>query len=117
MRCSELYVDTGERCFLPAGHDGPHVLNPDAHRCHAVGCVAKVKPEMLMCAKDWRLVPRGIQQAVYRHYRDGQCDDKNPSEAWHVAADAAIGAVAKVQGKLLSLNQISALKLYEASLK
>jgi hypothetical protein len=32
-------------------------------------------------------------------YRPGQCDDKNPSEAWHQAADAAIGFVAALEGQ------------------
>lgn len=50
---------------------------------------------MLMCLKHWRMVPREIQRAVWRHYRVGQCDDKSPSEAWHEAADAAIDVVLK----------------------
>lgn len=47
-----------------------------------------------MCLKHWRMVPRAIQQRVWGEYRQGQCDDKNPSKAWHSAADAAIAAVA-----------------------
>lgn len=47
-----------------------------------------------MCAKHWRMVPSEIQQAVWRTYRVGQCDDKQPSAAWHAAADAAICVVA-----------------------
>jgi hypothetical protein len=49
---------------------------------------------MLMCLRHWRMVPRKLQEAVWRTYRPGQCDDKDPSEAWHEAADAAIAAVA-----------------------
>lgn len=63
------------------------------HHCHARGCSASIPPKLLMCGRHWGMVPAKLQVAVYRHYRDGQCDDKNPSEAWHKAADAAIDAV------------------------
>ena len=66
-----------------------------SHTCHARGCTTPVKPELLMCFKHWRMVPRLLQRAVWRAYRSGQCDDKRPSEAWHQAADAAIRAVAE----------------------
>jgi hypothetical protein len=64
------------------------------HHCHARGCLVATKPEMLMCLKHWRMVPRDIQRRVWGTYRVGQCDDKDPSEEWRVAADAAIAAVA-----------------------
>ena len=64
------------------------------HHCHARGCATLVKPEMLMCLRHWRMVPKDIQRRVWATYRPGQCDDKRPSEAWHEAADAAISAVA-----------------------
>lgn len=51
-----------------------------------------------MCFRHWNRVPRIIQRSVWAHYRPGQCDDKRPSEAWHVAADAAIAAVALKEG-------------------
>jgi len=57
-----------------------------------------------MCRKHWFMVPKPLRNEVWKHYRDGQCDDKNPSAAWHKAADAAIAAVAKhenKQGRLL----------------
>jgi|HubBroStandDraft_2_1064218.scaffolds.fasta_scaffold01263_19 hypothetical protein len=71
------------------------------HTCHARDCETPVPPEMLMCFAHWRLVPRVIQRAVWAAYRVGQCDDKRPSEARHRAADAAIGAVARKEGKPL----------------
>lgn len=70
------------------------------HTCHARGCTVPVKPELLMCFRHWKIVPREIQRLVWRHYRPGQCDDKNPSEEWHQAADAAIRAVARAEGKV-----------------
>lgn len=69
------------------------ILNPSAHHCHAVGCTKEIKPELLMCLKHWRHVPREIQKRVWATYRPGQCDDKSPSIQWHIAADAAIEAV------------------------
>jgi len=78
---------------------------PDSptHTCHARGCGKPVKPELLMCGHHWRMVPRVIQRAVWAAYRPGQCDDKNPSKEWFRAADAAIGYVARVEGKTLKL--------------
>lgn len=92
MRCKNKHPLNGERCVKDAGHTGNCRL-ADKHRCHARGCITPCKPEYLMCPKHWRMVPRALQQAVYDAYRPGQCDDKNPSRAWHEAADAAIDAV------------------------
>lgn len=64
-----------------------------AHHCHARGCSRVVPPEMLMCKRHWFMVPAPIRQQVWSTYRPGQCDDMNPSTAWHAAADAAIKAV------------------------
>lgn len=61
--------------------------DPLRHRCHARNCTTPVKPEMLMCLRHWRMVPRDIQRRVWATYM-------RPSEAWHQAADAAIAAVA-----------------------
>jgi len=68
-------------------------MSAEAHRCHARFCETPTKPEMLMCLKHWRMVPKVLQHEVWLHYRPGQCDDKEPSNAWHEAADAAIEAV------------------------
>ena len=70
------------------------------HTCHARGCKVPVKPELLMCLRHWRMVPKRIQRAVWKHYREGQCDDKNPSYEWHHAADAAIASVAELEERL-----------------
>jgi hypothetical protein len=70
-----------------------------AHTCHARDCQRPVAPRFLMCPAHWRLVPRRLQQAVYAAYRPGQERDKEPSAAWHRAADLAIDAVAVAEGK------------------
>lgn len=73
------------------GKLGATVMPP--HLCHAMACSVQVAPEMLMCAKHWNMVPASIRSRVWKAYRPGQCDDKNPSVAWHDAADAAILSV------------------------
>jgi hypothetical protein len=80
-----------------------------SHHCHARLCTTSVRPELLMCARHWHLVPPRIQRAVYAAYRPGQCDDKKPSKAWHEAADAAIGYVALHEGHALVRAEIRAL--------
>lgn len=80
-----------------------------SHHCHARGCTVSVKPELLMCFSHWRLVPKTVQRAVWRHYRAGQCDDKRPSREWHEAADAAIGYVAQLEGRDFNVAEARAM--------
>lgn len=68
------------------------------HHCHALRCRTKVRPELLMCPRHWRMVPIPLQRAVYRHYRRGQCDDMEVTQAYLDAADAAINVVAQKEG-------------------
>ncbi len=93
MRCAALKPGGNERCVLEEGHPHNHKLDAAVHRCHARHCDTPVKPEMLMCLKHWRMVPKAIQRRIWAEYRPGQCDDKNISEAWLSAADEAIAAV------------------------
>jgi len=53
-----------------------------------------------MCGRHWRMVPRLNQSLVWKYYRTGQCDDKQPSAEWHAAADLAIAAVALKEGRI-----------------
>jgi hypothetical protein len=80
-----------------------------AHLCHANGCTVKTKPEMLMCFRHWKMVPVRLQRAVWRTYRPGQCEDMSPSADWHLAADAAIGAVSVLERRPYSESQRKAL--------
>lgn len=63
------------------------------HHCHAKGCKKAVAPKLLMCPMHWRMVPKVLADRVWATYRPGQERDKNPSEAYLKAADAAIKAV------------------------
>jgi hypothetical protein len=80
------------------------------HRCHARDCETPVKPELLMCLRHWRMVSKPIQRAVWATYRSGQCDDKRPSREWHRAASAAIGFVARAEGKLVTKAELEAME-------
>jgi len=55
-----------------------------------------------MCARHWMMVPPSVRREVLKHYRVGQCEDKEPSEAWFTAANAAIGVVAVKEGRPLT---------------
>lgn len=72
-----------------------------AHHCHAEGCPVPTRPEMLMCARHWRMVPVRLRAAVWRTYRAGQCDDMRPSAEYCRAAGAAVNAVAAKEGRPL----------------
>jgi hypothetical protein len=70
---------------------------PPIHYCHARGCRVECDPHRLMCPPHWRMVPEPLQRAVWKHYREGQEDRKDPSAAWMKAADAAIEAVQRIE--------------------
>lgn len=71
-----------------------------SHHCHAIGCEIAVPPELLMCRAHWYSVPAYIRSQVWSTYRAGQCDDRNPSGSWMIAATRAIMAVAVKEGVL-----------------
>jgi hypothetical protein len=54
---------------------------------------------MLMCRRHWFTVPQTLRNRVWATYRNGQCDDRNPSAAYCEAAKAAVITVAKVEGR------------------
>lgn len=69
-----------------------------AHTCHMTSCKKNVPPEMFACKRHWYMVPKPIRDQIWQTYRVGQCDDKNPSQAYCVAARAAVIVVAKKEG-------------------
>jgi len=52
-----------------------------------------------MCKKHWYMVPAPIRAKIWATYRHGQCDDWKISEKYAEAAEAAIRAVAKLEGR------------------
>lgn len=87
-----------------------------SHHCHAVGCPTYCKPELLMCFRHWRMVPKHLQKLVWEFYRPGQCNDMRISREWHLSATRAINAVALKEGILTKKQAIRRLvrilKLY-----
>ncbi len=73
------------------------------HRCHALGCTVEVPPAMLMCKRHWFCVPKALRREVWRLYRKGQEETKDPSPEYLEAARAAIAAVAAAEGHQGSL--------------
>lgn len=70
-----------------------------SHRCHATGCTTPVPAVMFMCKSHWFLVPKPMRDRIWKTYREGQCDDMNPSDAYCEAAKAAVIAVAEREGR------------------
>ncbi len=69
------------------------------HVCHAIGCNVQVRPQLLMCLKHWRLIPRDLQRAVWAAYVPGQEIRKDPTDEYLDVQRAAVEAVArKVDG-------------------
>jgi hypothetical protein len=65
-----------------------------------------------MCLRHWRMVPTHVKRAVWQHYRQGQCDDMRVTREWLEAADAAIGYVAKREGRENIANEKKAMERY-----
>jgi hypothetical protein len=85
-------------------------MNAALHHCHAIGCSTQCKPELLMCFPCWKKVPLIAQQLVHATYRKGQCDDKNPSAEWLVAATCAVMYVALRTGTINKRDFLNGLR-------
>lgn len=70
-----------------------------AHTCHAEGCQRAVPRKMLMCGTHWRMVPRPLQDDVWDTYVSGQEERMDPTPAYLYAANAAVEAVARKEGR------------------
>ncbi len=70
------------------------------HNCHAIGCETPVSPRLLMCLRHWRMVPKHLQEDVWRHYRPGQEVTKNPTARYCLAQVRAVNAVALAEGRI-----------------
>lgn len=69
------------------------------HTCHAKGCETEVPPKMLMCRPHWFSVPAELRRRVWKAYRPGQEEDKDPSPAYLAVMHEAIDAVARKEGR------------------
>lgn len=64
------------------------------HTCHAHGCSTSVPPRLFMCKGHWYEVSERMRRAIWKHYRSGQENDKDPSLAYLAVSNQAIGEVA-----------------------
>ena len=71
------------------------------HHCHAIDCKVEVPPKMHMCLKHWTMVPKVVQDLIWKHYRPGQEIDKKPTVAYLAVAFTSISCVALKEGKPL----------------
>lgn len=74
----------------------------EAHTCHAETCEVRVPPRLLMCRKHWRMVPYGLQVAVYAEYQPGQerlDGTAFPTDSYLEVTREAIEAVAAKEGR------------------
>lgn len=53
---------------------------------------------MFMCRAHWFSLPKRYRDTIWRTYRDGQCDDMSPSNAYCQAAKAAVQYIANREG-------------------
>lgn len=94
-----------------AGEEAPH-------HCHVPNCPRRVDPRYLMCPGHWGLVPKGLQDLVWRAYRPGQEVDKRPSADYLEAAKRAIAAAVQQETSLgvptLSVRQPWAWAIFHA---
>lgn len=75
-----------------------------AHRCHAAMCNKQVDPKMFMCREHWFKLPLTLRKLIWKTYRLGQEDDKNPSKEYCLAAMRCIAHLAGRDG--LSVEQM-----------
>lgn len=79
------------------------------HHCAAEGCNRPIATHLLMCVDHWKMVPRGLQQDVYRTYRAwsnaplGKGLDKR--KAYIIAVNHAITAVREKEIQRAIKNQ------------
>jgi hypothetical protein len=73
----------------------PHTVS---HKCHAKGCNQEIPPRLLCCARHWRMVPKRLQAAIWKHYRPGQEIDKDPTPEYLEVMRQAIEAVDQAEG-------------------
>lgn len=61
------------------------------HTCHADGCNTRVPPRMFMCKTHWYALRKALRDAIWREYRPGQENDKNPSPRYMAVQRRAVG--------------------------
>lgn len=66
---------------------------PEPRRCAVPDCGAALDAGLLMCLAHWRMVPRPLQNEVYRTFRERQRTSVRPYEPHLQACRKAVEAV------------------------
>jgi hypothetical protein len=65
------------------------------HTCHWPGCEAQVPPAMWGCRAHWYRIPKELRDKVWKAYRPGQEERRDPSRAYMNAAREVHAWIAK----------------------
>ena len=60
------------------------------HKCHAHGCETPVPPAMFMGRVHWFSLRKPMRDAIWREYKPGQENTKNPSPRYMAVQQRAI---------------------------
>ncbi|MFZ5621142.1 MAG: hypothetical protein ACOY5W_08995 [Pseudomonadota bacterium] len=78
-------------------------MNSQTHACRAHGCCSQIPPELLLCGRHWKMVPKELKRALWKLSRPGSDATKRTSDRYLTAAANAINAVAEIeQGRVTS---------------
>lgn len=78
-----------------------------SHTCHAFDCPVRTKPELFMCLRHWRMLPKLYQRGIWTSYRPGQCDDWAITQVYADRAKACVRLVADKEGKTIPEGHVS----------
>ncbi|MCH7695475.1 MAG: hypothetical protein IIB73_04150 [Proteobacteria bacterium] len=63
------------------------------YQCQAIDYVVDSNDEMLMCMNHWRMLPRFLQDYLYKHYLPRENDDWKNNKDFSVIVKNAVIAV------------------------
>ena len=64
------------------------------HTCHAHECKIVVPPRMFVCKRHWAALRQVLKNAIWREYRDGQEDRKDPTPRYLAVQQRAVAELA-----------------------
>lgn len=73
-----------------------------SHTCHAHACLIEVPPVRFCCPKHWYSLRRVMQDAVWREYKPGQENRKDPTARYMAVQQRAVAEIALYRPKTKS---------------
>lgn len=74
-------------------------LDRPQHTCHAARCPLPVPPQMFMCRRHWRMIPKRMQRELWAVYVPGQEERKDPSREYLQVAKRLVHYVAEKEDR------------------